>query len=213
MKAAYCEIKRGRNCVTVNYYSKEGYGLELGCRKLERERREAYAAKRRRLNRIRENIGAGVGMLGFLLLLCAGGTEEISVIVMTGAAGLVLMVLGGWLGHAFCGQEENAEWLRRMRERGRSGMTEEREAIHRRAIERERENRWNAKGRACVTHPKYGSVVVPHSSNLAALMNAAEYWGCDWSEITDASVMVAKPGDGPAVKPKEFCNLVASDLR
>ena len=49
MKAAYCEIKRGRNCVTVNYYSKEGYGLELGCRKLERERREAYAAKRRRL--------------------------------------------------------------------------------------------------------------------------------------------------------------------
>lgn len=66
-------------------------------------------------------------------------------------------------------------------------MTEEREAIHRRAIERERENRWNAKGRACVTHPKYGSVVVPHSSNLAALMNAAEYWGCDWSEITDAS--------------------------
>ena len=59
MKAAYCEIKRGRNCVTVNYYSKEGYGLELGCRKLERERREAYAAKRRRLNRIRENIGAG----------------------------------------------------------------------------------------------------------------------------------------------------------
>lgn len=82
-----------------------------------------------------------------------------------------------------------------------------------RAIERERENRWNAKGRACVTHPKYGPVVVPHSSNLAALMNAAEYWGCDWSEITGASVMVAKPGDGPAVKPKEFCNLVASDLR
>ena len=92
-------------------------------------------------------------------------------------------------------------------------MTEEREAIHRRAIERERENRWNAKGRACAAHPKYGSVVVPHSSNLAALMNAAEYWDCDWSEITGASVMVAKPGDGPAVKPKEFCNLVASDLR
>ena len=38
--------------------------------------------------------------------------------VMTGAAGLALMVLGGWLGHAFYSQEENAEWLRRMRERG-----------------------------------------------------------------------------------------------
>ena len=48
MKAAYCEIKRGRNCVTVNYYSKEGYGLELGCRKLERERREAATAAERR---------------------------------------------------------------------------------------------------------------------------------------------------------------------
>ena len=50
MKAAYCEIKRGRNCVTVNYYSKEGYGLELGCRKRERERREAVAARLRDIN-------------------------------------------------------------------------------------------------------------------------------------------------------------------
>ena len=39
-------------------------------------------------------------------------------IVMTGAAGLVLMALGGWMGHAFYGQEEKAEWLRRMREQG-----------------------------------------------------------------------------------------------
>ena len=119
MKAAYCEIKRGRNCVTVNYYSKEGYGLELGCRKLERERREAYAAKRRRLNRIRENIGAGVGMLGFLLLLCAGGTEEISTIIMTGAAGLVLMVLGGWLGDRFDCYRLLAPRVRRPRRRRR----------------------------------------------------------------------------------------------
>ena len=64
--------------------------------------------------------GGGCGTVSYthLLLLCAGGTEEISTIIMTGAAGLVLMVLGGWLGHAFYGQEENAEWLRRMRERG-----------------------------------------------------------------------------------------------
>ena len=37
---------------------------------------------------------------------------------MTTALAVVVQVLGGWLGHAFYGQEENAEWLRRMRERG-----------------------------------------------------------------------------------------------
>ena len=37
---------------------------------------------------------------------------------MAGAAGLALMCLGAWLGHAFYGQEGQAEWLRRMRERG-----------------------------------------------------------------------------------------------
>ena len=89
---------------------------------------------------------------------------------------------------------------------GRNRMTDEREVNRRRANARERESRWNTPGRACVTHPKYGSVVVPHRSNLAALMNAAEYWRCDWAEITDASVMVATPGDGPLVKPREFCN-------
>lgn len=135
MKAAYCEIKRGRNCVTVNYYSKEGYGLELGCRKLERERREAYAAKRRELNRIRENIGANVGMLGFLLLLCAGGTERISTIIMTGAARLVLMVLVRLAGPCVLRPGGKCRVAAPDAGTGRSGMTEEREAIHRRAIE------------------------------------------------------------------------------
>ena len=58
---------------------------------------------------------------------------------------------------------------------GRDRMTEEREALHRRAYQRSREERWNAPGRSRVVHPKYGSVVVPHSSNLTALLNAAEY--------------------------------------
>ena len=83
-------------------------------------------------------------------------------------------------------------------------MTEEREALHRRAYQRSREERWNAPGRSRVAHQKYGSVVVPHSSNLTALLNAAEYWGCDWLEIRDAEVLATKPGDGPVVKPREF---------
>ena len=36
-----------------------------------------------------------------------------------------------------------------------------------------RARRWLAKGKARVEHPKYGSVIVPHSSNLAAINNAA----------------------------------------
>lgn len=88
---------------------------------------------------------------------------------------------------------------------GRDRVMDERENIHGRAMERVREERWNAPGRARVEHPKRGTVVVPHSSNLAALMNAAEYWGCDWTEIRDAKVWKAEPEDGPVVKPREFC--------
>ena len=83
-------------------------------------------------------------------------------------------------------------------------MNPEREELHRQACQRSREARWNAKGRACVVYPERGTVVVPHSSNLAVLMNAAEYWGCSWLAIRDAVVRIAKPEDGPAVKPKEF---------
>lgn len=69
------------------------------------------------------------------------------------------------------------------------------------AKERARIHRWEAPGRARVVHPDHGSVVVPHSSNLAAIMNAAEVWRCDWAEITDAEVWAAEPGDVPAKMP------------
>jgi len=87
---------------------------------------------------------------------------------------------------------------------GRDRVTDEREDLHQRACERTRAERWNARGRSRVVHPKYGEVVVPHSSNLAAVMNAAEYWGCDWNSITDAKVWLAEPEDGPVVMPREF---------
>lgn len=71
----------------------------------------------------------------------------------------------------------------------------ERSRILTAAKERQRENRWSAPGRSRVVHPKYGTVVVPHDSNLAAMMNAAEVWRCNWTEITDAKVWAAEPGD------------------
>lgn len=67
--------------------------------------------------------------------------------------------------------------------------------------QRARANCWKATGRARVTHPAHGTVVVPHSSRLSAIMNAAEVWRCDWAEITDAQVWAAEPGDIPAKMP------------
>ena len=75
---------------------------------------------------------------------------------------------------------------------------------YRESMRRSREARWRAKGRARVVHPKRGAVVVPHSSNFTALLNAAEYWGCDWTDIRDAEVLAAPPC-GTTVMPKEFC--------
>lgn len=86
-------------------------------------------------------------------------------------------------------------------------MEFERTDTRRLSARRGREARWSAPGRSKATHPKYGSVVVPHSSNLCALMNAAEYWRCNWTDIRDAEVWAAGPDDGPLVKPKEFCKL------
>ena len=65
------------------------------------------------------------------------------------------------------------------------------------AAARAREERWRAAGRSRVVSQKYGEVVVPHGSNLAALMNAAEVWGCSWTDIRDAEVWAADPGAVP----------------
>lgn len=75
------------------------------------------------------------------------------------------------------------------------GRTAERSRLLASAEERERESRWTAPGRARVVHPVYGTVVVPHASNLAAIKNAAEVWRCDWAKITDAKVWRAEPVD------------------
>lgn len=72
------------------------------------------------------------------------------------------------------------------------------------AEERARFHRWNAQGKSRVTHPAHGSVVVPHVSNLAAIMNAAEVWRCDWAEIMDAKVWAADPSEPAAEMPVHY---------
>ena len=62
------------------------------------------------------------------------------------------------------------------------------EATRTAAARRARIHRWRVPGRSKVVHPAHGAVVVPHASNLCAIMNAAEVWGCDWAEILDAQL-------------------------
>lgn len=116
MRAMYCEIGKSRSCIRVNIYS--------GAEELERNeeqrarRRTRYVEKRRRIARIQETAGAIIGFFGFILLMGIDGAETMWGTAMLGCTGLALMALGAWMGHAFYGQEEQAEWLRRMRERG-----------------------------------------------------------------------------------------------
>lgn len=78
-------------------------------------------------------------------------------------------------------------------------------SYHPTAIERARAHRWLARGKARVTHGKYGSVILPSSSKLTALENAAEFWKCDIGELFGTAKVERVPDDaGPVRRPKEF---------
>lgn len=181
MRTAYCEMKPG------------GLTVER------RSRRSRTEAQRRKLVRVRENIGAAMMLLGFLLLMAIGGAEDLTVIFLGGLAGLSLMLLGGWLGLRSAGRKRTRNGC------GGSGtkMYFDRDS-YQKSVRRAREERWRVRGRARVVHPKYGAVVVPHRSNYSALLNAAEYWGCEWTDIRDAEVWAVSDGTA-VVMPKEFC--------
>lgn len=78
---------------------------------------------------------------------------------------------------------------------------EERANARAAAKARARAERWAAPARSRVVHPTRGTVVVPHLSNLAALMNAAEVWGCSFADLGDARVWAAEPGDVAVERP------------
>ena len=63
---------------------------------------------------------------------------------------------------------------------------------------------WKRPGVARVIHPKYGSVVVPCSSRLSAIMCAAAVWGCHWHRVHDAEVWAAEPGEQPVPLPEKY---------
>ena len=66
MRTAYCEMKRGGLTIERRY------------------RRSRTEAQRRKMVRVRENIGAAMMLLGFLLLMAIGGAEDLTVIFLGG---------------------------------------------------------------------------------------------------------------------------------
>ena len=73
----------------------------------------------------------------------------------------------------------------------------------RRCANLERRNRLAFPGNVRVTHPARGEIVVPGASPFAAILCAAEAWGCDWMEIREARVEAEDtkkdlPGQGQA---------------
>lgn len=104
MKAVYLEVGKRLGRLTA-------HRAELLCQIV------STVLRNRLLVLGREAMGSVLGLMGFLILMGAGGAEEMPAILGLGAAGLGLMWLGTWMGHAFYGQEAKAEWLRRMRER------------------------------------------------------------------------------------------------
>ena len=118
MRVAYTEIIESNARTQINIYTPEQYDAEMERRKRVQQRRRRDAARARRMNRRREAIGGVLMWLGFIALLASGGAEEIWKIVAVGLGGLALFTIGGWLAHAFYGQEKDAEWLRRLRKLG-----------------------------------------------------------------------------------------------
>jgi hypothetical protein len=71
---------------------------------------------------------------------------------------------------------------------------------------RDFEQRWRHKTKSQVIHPERGTAIVPHGSNLSALMCAAEYWGCTFQDIVkDARVMYVEK-DAVVVPRPPFAN-------
>lgn len=68
-------------------------------------------------------------------------------------------------------------------------------------LRRGRDYRWSAPTIARVVDPTHGTVIVPSRSKYAALLCAAETWGCKWTELEGAKVMCPQAGD-VAVKPR-----------
>ena len=72
-----------------------------------------------------------------------------------------------------------------------------------------RRRSWMARGRAKVSNPRYGSIVVPCASKMGAIQNAAEFWRIEnWLEIRDAEVRAVEPDEGPAYIPRDIQFLI-----
>lgn len=74
MEVRYIEIKTSPEGQIIRAYTPEQYKKEMA-------RRKNATARARKLTRLQERVGAALAMLGFLMLLGAGGMCEIGQII------------------------------------------------------------------------------------------------------------------------------------
>lgn len=106
MEVRYIEIRNTPAGQTIKVFTPEQHEKEMA-------RRKAAARHARKMNRLQECAGTVLALLGFLMVLGAGGACEMGQIIGYGLAGVLLFAFGVWLAHGFYGQEHKAEWARR----------------------------------------------------------------------------------------------------
>lgn len=114
MMPAYYEVAQGKEKTTFTFYTAEQWGAETDRRRRAKAAERRRIARKRQLRLFREAVGGLMILMGFAVTIAAGGCECFWEIVITAGCGVGLIGGGGWIAHAFRGQEKNAEWRRRL---------------------------------------------------------------------------------------------------
>lgn len=183
MEVRYIEIKTSPAGQIIRAYTPEQYKKEI-------IRRKNAATRARKLTRLQERVGAVLALFGFWVLAVCARSGRSSVMAWPGCS--CSFSAYGWP-TGFTGRSTR-----------RSGCVNPYKDMTL-AARRARESRWKAKTCSRVVHPRFGEVIVPHTSNYAAMLNAAEYWGCDWLEIIDdVEVWAVGPDAVPVKMPRLY---------
>ena len=114
MEPAYFEATQNKDNTTFTFYTAEQWGAEQARRRRAKAAEKRRIARQRQFRLFREAVGGLLILMGFAVTIAAGGCECFWEIVTTAGCGVGAIGGGGWLAHAFPGQEKNAEWRRRI---------------------------------------------------------------------------------------------------
>lgn len=112
MRTIYAEITENFLCTQITVYTPEQYEAEMVRRKWMERWRRREIERVRQIRRREEFFGSILMGTGFFTMMLAESAANFRQCAVLCVAGLALFVFGGWLSHAFYGQESKAQWLR-----------------------------------------------------------------------------------------------------